>query len=128
MHRKRSFSAVLGVACLAVMALVFTLVGPAAAKVNTHQAAKVTVVTVTAGKKGLLGVGVAVTAAASAAGSTSSSSSSSSGSTTVSGGGAGGGGGGGGAAAGECPAGQTIAANGGKDEDADDDGAPSDND
>ena len=50
MHRKRSFSAVLGVACLALMALVFTVVGPAAAKVNTHQAAKVTVVTVTAGK------------------------------------------------------------------------------
>ena len=50
MHRKRSFSAVLGVACLAVMAVVFTVVGPAAAKVNTHQAAKVTVVTVTAGK------------------------------------------------------------------------------
>src|SRR5438477_9945465 len=50
MHRKRSFSAVLGVACLAVMALVFTLVGPAAAKVGTHQAASVTVVAVTAGK------------------------------------------------------------------------------
>jgi uncharacterized cupredoxin-like copper-binding protein len=50
MHRKRSFSAVLGVACLAAMALVFTMVGPAAAKVSAHQAAKVTVVTVTAGK------------------------------------------------------------------------------
>jgi uncharacterized cupredoxin-like copper-binding protein len=220
MHRKRSLSAVLGVSCLTVLALLLTVVGPAAGKVGTHRAAKVTIVTVTAGKpgelafklskfsalpagpitfkvtnmglgyhdfkicttpvaslaknaclgkvtkllhhgdtatltvtlsksgkyeylcavaghaaagmKGLLGVGVTVSAAASAAGTKSSGSSTSTTSggatttpaattTTAAGGG-------GGAGAGECPAGQTIAANGGKDEDADDDGAPSDND
>jgi uncharacterized cupredoxin-like copper-binding protein len=86
-----------------------------------------------AGMKGLLGVGVKVTApAAGNAGSTTTTTTTTAGSTTTTPVGtpppppAGGGGGGG--AAGECPPGQTIAANGGKDEDADDDGAPSDGD
>src|SRR5260221_9366369 len=50
MHRKRSLSAVLGVSSLAILALLLTVVGSAAGKVGTHRAAKVTVVTVTAGK------------------------------------------------------------------------------
>ncbi len=227
MHRKRSFSFVLGGACLAVLALVLTAVGPAAAKVNAPRS-PATVVTVTAGKptelafklskfsnlpvgtitfnvtnqgvafhdfklctapvaslaknacvgkvtkilhhgdkatltvtltksgkyeylctvaghaaagmKGLVGVGVALTAAqakapASAAGSSSSGGSTSNGggSTTQGGGGVtqGGGGasgGGGGGAASECPPGQTIAANGPGDQDDDDTGAVSDGD
>src|SRR5713101_347420 len=50
MDRKRSLSAVLGVSCLAVLAVLLTVVGAAAGKVGTHLAAKVTIVTVTAGK------------------------------------------------------------------------------
>ena len=231
MHRTRSFSLVLGVSCLAVLALVLAAVGPAAARVNAQTAAKVTVVTVTAGKpselafklskisllpagtitfnvtnqgvafhdfklcttpvttdaknacvgkvttllhhgdkatltvkltktglyeylctvsghaaagmKGLIGVGVKVSASAlvskSASGSTGGTTTTSStgggsttgggGSTTGGGGAAGGGGaGGGGGAASECPAGQTIAANGPGDQDDDDTGAVSDGD
>src|SRR5207253_1259649 len=68
------------------------------------------------GMKGLLGVGVTVTAAASAAGTTSSSSTSgtTSGTTTPPAAG-----GGGTVSTSECPPGQTIAANGGKDQDDD---------
>src|SRR5579862_9579576 len=230
MHRKRSFSLVLSASFLGVVALVLSLVGPAAAKVNSPRAA-VTTITVTAGKptelafklskfsnlpagtitfnvtnqgvafhdfkictapttnltknacvgkvtkilhhgdkatltvkltksgkyeylctvtghaaagmKGLIGIGVVVTKAdeqVQAAGSTGSSSSSSSstssttqgggGSTTQGGGGVtnNGGGAGGGGAASECPAGQTIAANGPGDQDDDDTGAVSDGD
>jgi uncharacterized cupredoxin-like copper-binding protein len=218
MHRNRSLSVVLGGSSLAVIALILTVVGPAAAKLGTRTTAKITVVTVTAGKpselafklskfsalpagtvtfnvknmglgshdfkicttptatatknacvgkvtkilkhgesatltvvltkkgkyeflcdipghaaggmKGQLGVGVAVTPSASAAGSTSSGSSTGSTSTGGSTGGvttttttpaAGGGG-----AVSECPPGQTIAVNGGKDDDLDDTGGPTD--
>src|SRR4051812_33074430 len=50
MDRKRSLSVVFGVSSLAVLALLLTVVGPAAAKLGTHRTAKVTVVSVTAGK------------------------------------------------------------------------------
>jgi len=49
MHRTRSFSVVLGVSCLTVLA-VFLAVGSASANVDTKGAAGVAVVTVTAGK------------------------------------------------------------------------------
>jgi uncharacterized cupredoxin-like copper-binding protein len=55
MHRKRSISAVLAAFCIASVVLVFTMVGSAAAKVGAHQAAKITIVTVTAGKPTELG-------------------------------------------------------------------------
>ena len=51
MHRKRSLSVVLGIASLSAMVLLLSAaVGPALGKVSTHSAAKVTVISVTAGK------------------------------------------------------------------------------
>ena len=210
MHRKRSLSVVLGVSCLAVLALLLTVVGPASGQVKAHQTAKVTIVSVTVGKpselayklskfsalpagtftfnvknaglgihnfkicttsaataaknacvgkatpslkpgqsakltviltkkgkyeflcsvpghaaagmKGLLGVGVKVTPLASTTPPPNPNPSPAPAPPPPAPGG------GGGASASECPPGQTIAANGGKDDDADDQGGPTDND
>ena len=56
MHRKRSLSLVLGIASLTVMAWAFTAAaGPALGQSQARSAAKVTIVTVTAGKPTELG-------------------------------------------------------------------------
>jgi uncharacterized cupredoxin-like copper-binding protein len=50
MHRKRSFRVALAASSLAALGLLLTVVGPAAGRVGSHGATKVTVVTVTVGK------------------------------------------------------------------------------
>jgi uncharacterized cupredoxin-like copper-binding protein len=55
MHRKRSFRVALAASSLAALGLLLTVVGPAAGRVASHGATKVTVVTVTVGKPTELG-------------------------------------------------------------------------